>query len=119
MEKMLYNFLNEKTRHKLSDCQHGFRYRRSTFTLLLDYVDKLFYFNNKIEVFRCVFFDFKKAFDGISHNRLLFKLEKFDFDKKFVHLLVQFSLIASNMYLLAVSFHRRALFLMEFREGVF
>ena len=33
--------------------------------------------------FRCVFFD--KFFDSVSHNRLLFKLEKFGFDKKFVH----------------------------------
>ena len=54
----LYNFIYEKIRHKLSDCQHGFRSRRNTFTLLLDYVDKLPNFNDKNEDFRCVYFDF-------------------------------------------------------------
>ena len=87
VEKNLYNFIYEKIRHKLSDCQHGFRSRRSTSTLLLDYVDKLYFFNYKNEDFRCVYFDFKKTFDSVSHIRLLFKLEKFGFDKKFVHLI--------------------------------
>ena len=34
-----------------------------------------------------VLFDFKKTFDSVSHNRLLFKLEKIGFDKKSVHLI--------------------------------
>ena len=84
---MLYNFIYEKIRHKLPDSQHDFRSRRSTFTLLLDYVDYLYYFNDENKDFRCVYFDFKKAFDSVSHNRLLFKLEKFGFDKKLVHLI--------------------------------
>ena len=87
MEKILFNFVYEKIRHKLSDCHHGFRSRRGTFTLLLDYVDKLFYFTDKIEDSRCVYLDFKKAFDSVSHNRFFFKLEKLGFDKKFVHLI--------------------------------
>ena len=83
----MYNFVYKKIRHNFSDCQHGFRPRRSTFTLLLDYVDKLYFFNDKNEDFRCVYFDFKKPLDSVSHIRLLFKLEKFGFDKKFVHLI--------------------------------
>ena len=87
MGKILYNFVYEKVRQKLSYCQHGFRFRRSRFTLLLDYGDKFYYFNDKNEDFRCVCFDFKKTFDSVSHNRLLFKLDKIGFDKKFVHLI--------------------------------
>ena len=83
MEKILYNLVSEKNCHKFSYCQHGFRSRRSTFTLLLDYVDKLCYFND----FWCEYFDFEKAFDSVSQNRLLFTIEIFGFDKKFVLLI--------------------------------
>ena len=85
-EKM-YNFIYEKIRHKLPDSQHGFRSRRSTFTLLLDYVDYLYYFNDENKYLRCVYFVFKKEFDSVSYNRLLFKLEKVGFDKKLVYLI--------------------------------
>ena len=60
MEKILYNLIYEKMHQKLSDCQHGFRSRRSTFTLMLDYVDKLYYLNDKSKGFRSLIFLFKK-----------------------------------------------------------
>ena len=58
----------------LSDSQHGFRPRRSCLTNLLEALD---YITNKVdEGFPVdeIFLDFKKAFDKVSHERLLYKL---------------------------------------------
>ena len=59
----------------LNDCQFGFRRKSSTVTLLLravhDWAESLERRNNT----HCLFLDLAKAFDSVSHPRLLLKLE--------------------------------------------
>ena len=59
----------------LNDCQFGFRRKSSTVTLLLravhDWAESLERRNST----HCLFLDLAKAFDSVSHPRLLLKLE--------------------------------------------
>ena len=59
----------------LHDCQFGFRCKRSTVSLLLqavyDWAGSLNHRNST----HCLFLDLAKAFDSVSHARLLLKLE--------------------------------------------
>ena len=60
----------------LSDTQFGFRYRHSCETQLLIPIDDLARaLNNKLQI-DCGILDFAKAFDKVSHLRLLNKLER-------------------------------------------
>ena len=59
----------------LSDVQFGFRSKRSTVSLLLSAVhDWAKSLNDHLST-HCVFIDFAKAFDSVSHARLLAKLQ--------------------------------------------
>ena len=60
----------------LADQQCGFRKNRSTTQALSILLDELLKCMNEGEVAITVFFDFKKAFDTVDHNILLWKLEK-------------------------------------------
>ena len=64
--------------------QHGFMRGRSTTTNLLEFVT--FCTEKFVDQCRvdCIFTDFSKAFDKLSHEILLFKLLKLGFDKNFV-----------------------------------
>ena len=68
--------MNHLSRHNLlSDSQFGFRKNRSTILQLLtvieDWTDVL---DNNLQV-DTVYLDFKKAFDSVSHKRLVKKME--------------------------------------------
>ena len=59
----------------LDDCQFGFRCKRSIVSLLLqavhDWAESLDRHNST----HCIFLNLAKAFDSVSHPRLLLKLE--------------------------------------------
>ena len=59
-----------------ADQQYGFRQNRSTTQALSTLLDELFSAMNEGEVAITIFFDFKKAFDTVDHDILLWKLEK-------------------------------------------
>ena len=68
----------------ISHDQHGFIRGRSTTTNLLEFVTYCFDgFNDRVQV-DCVFTDFSKAFDKLSHGILLTKLMKIGFGNNFV-----------------------------------
>ena len=59
----------------LHDCQFGFRRKRSTVSLLLQAVHDWAGSLNHRNSTHCLFLDLAKAFDSVSHARLLLKLE--------------------------------------------
>ena len=85
MEKILkYHLLNYLSTHQgVSPAQHGFLSRRSTFTQLLDCLDnwtKALDERAGVDVF---YLDMAKAFDTVSHPKLLAKLRKIGINGKF------------------------------------
>ena len=59
----------------LCDSLHGFRKRRSCETQLIETIDDIarhISYGNQIDV---ILLDFEKAFDKVSHSRLLYKLD--------------------------------------------
>jgi hypothetical protein len=61
--------------------QHGFRPNRSTVTNLLETIhDWYLSLDNGLNV-DAIFIDFKKAFDSISHEKLLYKLSSYGFSQ--------------------------------------
>ena len=59
----------------LNDCQSGFRHKRSTVSLLLQAVHDWAGSLDRRNSTHCLFLDLAKAFDSVSHPRLLLKLE--------------------------------------------
>ena len=87
LEKILFNFIYNRVRDELSNAQHGFRCRRSTFTQLLDCTVKVYSSCDGNIDYYSVNFDVQKAFDNVSHNKLSFKLRTFGFDDAFIELI--------------------------------
>ena len=71
------------TQNKLySECQHGFRTKRSCITQLLEAME---YFTSKLDIGESVdviYLDFKKAFDTVPHARLMIKLSAYGLNGK-------------------------------------
>jgi hypothetical protein len=65
------------THNALADQQHGFRNRLSCETQLLQFIDDLAYGIQGGGQFDVIIMDFSKAFDKVSHQRLLYKLRGF------------------------------------------
>ena len=61
----------------LTDCQHGFRARRSCETQLLTLCHELAETIDKEDQMDLVILDFAKAFDRVPHRRLLGKLDHY------------------------------------------
>ena len=66
----------------MSEAQHGFRNKHSTITNLIELLNditKQLDNRNNVDL---ISIDFSKAFDTISHNKLIYKLPKYYIDKK-------------------------------------
>ena len=81
--KMLESFIRDSIinhmdeLHLFSDCQHGFRRRRSCVTQLLEVMEHLTNFFDEGEAVDIIYFDFRKAFDSVPHQRLIAKLKSY------------------------------------------
>ena len=77
MERIIHRQLVRalESKHFISDSQHGFHHKRSTFTLLLSAIKDWAFCLEKQNSVHCVLLDLAKAFDSVPHCRLLLKLE--------------------------------------------
>ena len=73
--------------HELYSHQYGFRSNHSTIHALLDITSTLYDNLNNNMLSRSVMIDLKKAFDTVSHERLLLKLEHYRVRGVALHLL--------------------------------
>ena len=77
MEHILYsNIMKHLDTHNiLSDRQHGFRSKRSCETQLIETIEDLAKSMNDKQQCDMAILDFSKAFDTVSHSKLLHKLD--------------------------------------------
>ena len=73
-EKNMFHFIYPQIRPLICDQQHGFLQNRSTVTQLLPYLDQLYLQLDVDGPSFSMYFDFSKAFDLVSHHKLLQKL---------------------------------------------
>jgi len=73
-----------------SDCQYGFRNKRSTVLQLLDVLDDWTKFFDNSKQIDTIYLDIKKAFDTVPHNRLILKLRGYGFGGKLVQWIEDF-----------------------------
>ena len=74
LERLVYDNIIDFLRDKMSKCQHGFLKNRSCLSQLLlsyAYVNEQLTKSHSVDV---VYLDFRKAFDTVCHNELLYKL---------------------------------------------
>ena len=72
LEKVVYNNIIDYVREKSTKHQFGFLPKRSTLQQLLVFAENVIGANCEVDV---VYMDFQKAFDSVSHERLLKKLQ--------------------------------------------
>ena len=92
MERLVYNKLIEfiDKNKLLSDSQFGFRSRHSCSDAMLSILDDIYSGLNNRKKVCVVSLDIKKAFDTISHEILIFKLFKLNFDRKAIEFFLSY-----------------------------
>ena len=87
LERFVFNRIYESTQHLLSDNQYGFRKKRSTKVQLLLILDKVYQsYDQRDPCCKMAYSDFAKAFDKISHRRLIPKLQTFPIHNHIIRL---------------------------------
>ena len=78
----IVSFLEENG--KLRDSQHGFRAKRSCLTNLLEFFDTVRDYVDQGVPVDTVYLDFQKAFDKVSHGKLVVKMRRVGLDERMV-----------------------------------
>ena len=86
LEKCVHRQANEFLEHHnlITEKQSGFRKKRSTQDAVLHLNDDIFRALNNSEYVGATYIDYKKAFDTISHDKLIAKLPHYGFSPKFI-----------------------------------
>ena len=74
LEKLVYNGIVDFVSDSVSVSQFGFLRGRSTLQQLLVFFNILLSSSSQTDV---IYLDFRKAFDSVAHNELLYKIWKF------------------------------------------
>ena len=83
-ESILYNYFAKICKDIISTNQHGFVQNKSTTTNLLEFSsDIIAAFNSRLQV-DCVYTDFSKAFDKLSHSVIVLKMRLLGFPPEFI-----------------------------------
>nr|CAI5866027.1 unnamed protein product [Callosobruchus analis] len=84
-EMSIYNCIYPLTAHLISDSQHGFMRNRSTVSNLTEITQEIAeVLDNKSQI-DVIYTDFTKAFDKISHQRIIDKLQLFGFSERLLN----------------------------------
>ena len=84
-EKILYNFLYDRVKCKITPCQFGFQSKKSSVLQLIDFLKTVR--NSNSPLLFSIYMDYVKAFDRVPFNILLSKLHKIGLDDNFVALI--------------------------------
>ena len=92
MEKIMYSFIIDHiyANNYISNFQHGFMKGRSTTSQLLKIMDhwtESFDLDTQID---CIYLDFKKDFDSVSHELLIHKLKSYNISDSMITWLSSF-----------------------------
>ncbi len=74
LERLVYNHLLAFVSGYLSSAQFGFRQKHSTLQQMLVFLNGIYDSVNNSSQTDAIYLDFRKAFDRVAHNELLFKL---------------------------------------------
>ncbi len=74
MERLVYNHLLPFVSDSLSSAQFRFRPKHSTLQQMLVFLNDIYASINLNSQTDVIYLDFKKAFDRVAHNELLYKL---------------------------------------------
>ena len=77
LEKIIFNHILQFANDKISTHQFGFMHHRSTLQQWLIVLNAIFNSSSNSSQTDLIYLDFKKAFDSVAHNELLFKLWHF------------------------------------------
>ncbi len=80
MESILYDKVYAHVKDKITVDQHGFSPRKSTVTQLLETLNDWTSAVDAGQVVDVLYIDIAKAFDSVSHPKLLNKLQKYGID---------------------------------------
>ena len=81
-EKILVDYILDEMSHTLSPHQHGFRKGKSCLSNLLETMEQILNNLNNNQAVDILYFDFSKAFDSVSHSKLMLKLENLGLSAK-------------------------------------
>ncbi|BHF61984.1 hypothetical protein SprV_0100496500 [Sparganum proliferum] len=95
IKRELMRFLEQH--HLLSNAQHGFRRGRSCLTNLLYCLEQWARAIDEVNVVHVAYIDFKKAFDSVPHQRLLFKRSRKGVRGKFLKWIENFIICRSQI----------------------
>ena len=76
LERIVFHHILGFIHNKISTCQFGFMLHRSTLQQLLTFLHSIYEASTCSTRTDVVYLDFRKAFDSVAHNELLFKLRQ-------------------------------------------
>ena len=85
-ERLLFNLFYTKIWHQIKRQEPGFIKSRRSISKMIMYLDSVFLARDTNSPAISISFDLRKAFDSVSHQRLLPKFVNFGFDSAFLNL---------------------------------
>ena len=79
LERCLFDCIKDRVFSQINDCQHGFIPRKNCVTQLIEVFDKVSNLLDRGKQIDVIYLDMSKAFDKVSHKRLLLRLREFEF----------------------------------------
>ncbi|CAB4026219.1 RNA-directed DNA polymerase from mobile element jockey, partial [Paramuricea clavata] len=79
LERCVFNTIKDHIFCRINPCQHGFLPGKNCVTQLIEVFDKIGKQLDRGKQIDVIYFDMSKAFDKVSHKRLLLRLREFGF----------------------------------------